>query len=51
VRNALVQCQTRKGAKSFAQAILDKYTPGKPHITGSLAQADFAKVIAECATA
>jgi hypothetical protein len=49
VRNALVQCQTRKGGKDVPQAILNKYSPSKT--TGGLKASDYQLVINECASA
>lgn len=49
VRNALVQCQTRKGGKDVPQAILNKYS--STNTTGGLPQGNYAAVIAECAAA
>lgn len=49
VRNALVQCQTRKGGKDVPQAILNKYSPSKT--TGGLPQDKYITVINECAAA
>lgn len=48
VRSALVALQTRKGTRTFSQAILDKYTSGAQHVIGSLKKEDYAKVVAEC---
>ena len=49
VRTALVQAQTRLGGREKPQAILAKYAT--PATMAGLKQADYAKVIAECASA
>ena len=49
VRTALVQAQTRLGGREKPQAILAKYAT--PATIAGLKQADYAKVIAECASA
>jgi hypothetical protein len=51
VRNALVQCQTRKGSKEPSMVILRKYTAPAAPITGNVPSDKYAALIAECAAA